>query len=110
VDEFQDTNTAQYEFLRLLANGPAGKRNLFVVGDEDQAIYKFRGASYHNVKIFLHDYPEATVVLLEQNYRSTQAILDVANSVIANNRNRTAKRLHTDNGQGLAVMVYEAYN
>ena len=110
VDEFQDTNTAQYELLRLLANEPEGQRNLFVVGDEDQSIYRFRGADYRNVRRFREDYPEATVVLLEQNYRSTQTILDIANAVIANNRNRTPKRLHTDNGKGLAVTVYEAYN
>ncbi len=110
VDEFQDTNTAQYELLKLLANEPQGKRNLFVVGDEDQSIYRFRGADYRNVLQFRQDYPEATVVLLEQNYRSTQTILDVANAVIANNRNRTPKQLHTENGQGLAVTVYEAYN
>lgn len=110
VDEFQDTNTAQYEFLRLLANKPEGKRNLFVVGDEDQSVYKFRGADYHNVQNFMHDYPDASKILLEQNYRSTQKILDVANAVISNNRNRTPKKLHTDNGEGLAVTVYEAYN
>lgn len=110
VDEFQDTNTAQYELLRLLANPPGGSRNLFVVGDEDQSIYRFRGADYRNVLRFRENYPDATVVLLEQNYRSTQTILDVANAVIANNRNRTPKRLHTDNGKGLAVSLYEAYN
>jgi len=110
VDEFQDTNTAQYEMLRLLANEPYGQRNLFVVGDEDQSIYRFRGADYRNVVRFREDYPEARVVLLEQNYRSTQAILDVANAVIANNRNRTPKRLHTENGKGTTVTVYEAYN
>jgi len=110
VDEFQDTNTAQYELIRLLANEPDGQRNLFVVGDEDQSIYKFRGADYRNVTNFRQDYPDARVILLEQNYRSTQTILDVANAVIAHNANRTPKRLHTDNGQGIAVMVYEAYN
>lgn len=110
VDEFQDTNTAQYELLRLLANEPHGKRNLFVVGDEDQSIYRFRGADYRNVLRFRENYPEATVVLLEQNYRSTQTILDVANAVISHNRNRTPKQLHTENGSGLAVSVYEAYN
>ena len=110
VDEFQDTNTAQYEWLRLLVNEPEGRRNLFVVGDEDQSIYRFRGADYRNVRRFREDYPEATVVLLEQNYRSTQTILDVANALIAHNRNRTPKRLHTDNGQGVAATVYEAYN
>ena len=110
VDEFQDTNTAQFELLRQLANAPLGQRNLFVVGDEDQSIYRFRGADYRNVVRFREDYPESTVVLLEENYRSTQAILDVANAVISNNRNRTPKRLHTSNGSGLAVSVYEAYN
>jgi DNA helicase-2/ATP-dependent DNA helicase PcrA len=110
VDEFQDTNTAQYEFLRLLASGLDGTRNIFAVGDEDQSIYKFRGASYYNVQNFVRDYPEAVTVLLEQNYRSTQTILDVANAVITHNRNRTPKQLHTDNGKGTAVSVYEAYN
>lgn len=110
VDEFQDTNAAQYEFLRLLANKPEGKRNIFVVGDEDQSVYRFRGADYKNVLNFRQDYPDATLVLLEQNYRSTQTILDVATAVINNNRNRTPKRLHTENGQGVAVTVYEAYN
>ncbi|RIK29063.1 MAG: DNA helicase UvrD, partial [Chloroflexi bacterium] len=110
VDEFQDTNAAQYELVRLLAGKPTDNRNLFVVGDPDQAIYRFRGADYRNVQNFQHDYPDATVVLLEQNYRSTQRILDVANAVIANNPHRTPKRLHTENGEGLAVSVYEAYN
>lgn len=110
VDEFQDTNTAQFEMLRALVNEPLGKRNLFVVGDEDQSIYRFRGADYRNVLRFREDYPESVVVLLEQNYRSTQAILDVANAVISNNRNRTPKKLHTENGSGLTVTVYEAYN
>ena len=110
VDEFQDTNTVQYELLRLLVNEPEGKRNLFVVGDEDQSIYRFRGADYRNVRRFREDYPQAQVILLEQNYRSTQTILDAANSLISNNRNRTPKRLRTDNGKGLTVKVYEAYN
>jgi DNA helicase-2/ATP-dependent DNA helicase PcrA len=110
VDEFQDTNTAQYELIRLLATGPMNNRNIFVVGDEDQSIYKFRGADYHNVQLFRSDFPDAKVVLLEQNYRSTQTILDVANSVIRNNRHRTPKQLRTDNGHGLPVTIYEAYN
>jgi DNA helicase-2/ATP-dependent DNA helicase PcrA len=110
VDEFQDTNTAQYEFVQMLAGPPTDNRNLFVVGDPDQAIYRFRGADYRNVKHFQHDYPDAVLVLLEQNYRSTQTILDTANAVIAHNRNRTPKRLHTENGQGMAVTVFEAYN
>jgi DNA helicase-2/ATP-dependent DNA helicase PcrA len=110
VDEFQDTNTAQYEMLRLLVNEPAHNRNLFVVGDEDQSIYRFRGADYRNVQLFRKDYPDHVEILLEQNYRSTQTILDVANALISQNRNRTPKRLHTDNGQGVPAMVYEAYN
>lgn len=110
VDEFQDTNSAQYEMLRLLAGEPGNNRNLFVVGDEDQSIYRFRGADYRNVQLFRSDYPDQVEILLEQNYRSTQTILDVANALIRQNRNRTPKRLHTDNGQGVPVMVYEAYN
>ncbi len=110
VDEFQDTNGAQYELLSQLAGKPDGKRNIFVVGDEDQAIFRFRGADYRNVLRFRKDYPDAAVVMLEQNYRSTQAILDVANAVISNNRNRSVKQLHTDNGAGMAVSVHEAYN
>ncbi len=110
VDEFQDTNTAQYEMLRLLVNEPANNRYLFVVGDEDQSIYRFRGADYRNVQLFRKDYPDHVEILLEQNYRSTQTILDVANALISQNRNRTPKRLHTDNGQGVPAIVYEAYN
>jgi len=110
VDEFQDTNTAQYELVSLLANEPEGKRNLFAVGDEDQSIYRFRGADYRNVQQFRKDYPEAKVILLEQNYRSTQSILDVANALIQNNTKRTHKQLHTENGVGKRVMMYEAYN
>lgn len=110
VDEFQDTNQAQYEMLRLLVGEPTNTRNLFVVGDEDQSIYRFRGADYRNVQRFRHDYPDHVEILLEQNYRSTQTILDVANALISRNANRTPKRLRTENGQGLPVMVYEAYN
>jgi DNA helicase-2/ATP-dependent DNA helicase PcrA len=110
VDEFQDTNSAQYEMLRLMVGEPTNQRNLFVVGDEDQSIYRFRGADYRNVQRFRSDYPDHVEILLEQNYRSTQTILDVANALIRQNRNRTPKRLHTDNGQGVPVMVYEAYN
>ena len=110
VDEFQDTNSVQFELLRLLVNEPDGRRNLFGVGDEDQSIYRFRGADYRNVARFRRDYPDARVILLEQNYRSTQTILDVANELIANNRNRTPKRLRTENGKGVEVSLYEAYN
>ncbi|MFN8440385.1 MAG: UvrD-helicase domain-containing protein [Caldilineaceae bacterium] len=110
VDEFQDTNGAQYELISRLVGKPDGKRNIFVVGDEDQAIFRFRGADYRNVLRFRQDFPDAVVIMLEENYRSTQAILDVANSVIKNNRNRAPKKLHTTNGSGLAVHLHEAYN
>ena len=90
VDEYQDTNTAQFELIRLLA---LKYQNLCVVGDDDQSIYKFRGANIYNI-------PDATVIKLEQNYRSTQNILDAANAVIANNQGRKEKRLWTDNGAG----------
>jgi DNA helicase-2/ATP-dependent DNA helicase PcrA len=107
VDEWQDTNMAQYELVKLLA----GKRaNLFVVGDEDQSIYAFRGANYRNVARFREDYPQARVILLEQNYRSTQTILDVANAVIARNVHRHPKRLYTDKGGGPQITVVEAYD
>ena len=107
VDEFQDTNTAQYEMVHLLVQG---HRNLFGVGDEDQSIFAFRGADYRNVMRFREDFPEAKVILLEQNYRSTQTILDAANAVIAKNRFRTPKKLRTDRGSGLQVVVQEAYD
>ena len=110
VDEFQDTNTAQYELASLFVGPPDGRGNLFVVGDEDQSIYRFRGADYRNVLRFRRNHPAANVVLLEQNYRSTQNILDVANAIIEKNANRTPKRLRTDKGTGLKVTLYEAYN
>ncbi len=107
VDEFQDTNTAQYELVKLLAGA---HHNIFVVGDEDQSIYAFRGADFRNVDRFRKDYPDAAVILLEQNYRSTQNILDAANAVISKNRHRTAKKLFTDRGKGPKIVVYEAYD
>ena len=82
VDEYQDTNTAQFELIRLLADG---YRNLCVVGDDDQSIYKFRGANIRNILDYEKVYPDAKVIKLEQNYRSTQNILDAANAVIRNN-------------------------
>jgi len=107
VDEWQDTNMAQYELVKLLA----GKRaNLFVVGDEDQSIYRFRGADYRNVARFREDYPHARVVMLERNYRSSQTILDIANAVIARNVHRHPKRLFTERDGGLQTVVLEAYN
>lgn len=102
VDEYQDTNKAQYRLIRLLS----GKhRNLCVVGDDDQSIYKFRGADIANILDFEKDFPNTKIIKLEQNYRSTQSILDVANSVIRNNRERKAKKLWTANKGGDQVVV-----
>ncbi len=109
VDEFQDTNTAQYELVRLLGAQPQ-RRNVFAVGDEDQSVYGWRGADYRNVRRFREDFPEARVILLEQNYRSTQTILDAANVIIAKNRHRTPKTLRTDRGRGLQIVDHEAYD
>lgn len=100
VDEYQDTNTAQFELVRLLADK---YRNLCVVGDDDQSIYKFRGANIRNILDYELHYPEARVIKLEQNYRSTQSILDAANAVIQNNVGRKEKVLWTDNGSGSRV-------
>lgn len=107
VDEFQDTNSAQYEMVCGLA---ARSRNIFCVGDEDQSIYGFRGADYRNVLRFRENFPDAKVILLEQNYRSTQSILDAANAVIARNIKRTPKHLRTDRGAGTQVILHEAYD
>jgi len=107
VDEWQDTNMAQYELVKLLAGDRA---NLFVVGDEDQSIYRFRGADYRNVARFREDYPNARLILLEHNYRSTQTILDVANAVIVRNQHRHPKRLYTEQGSGPQISVIEAYD
>jgi DNA helicase-2/ATP-dependent DNA helicase PcrA len=107
VDEFQDTNTLQYAWIRVLA-GDSGR--LFVVGDDDQAIYGWRGARVENVQHFLRDFPSATTIRLEQNYRSTGNILDAANAVIANNPSRLGKQLWTDGASGDAIALYAAYN
>jgi DNA helicase II / ATP-dependent DNA helicase PcrA len=105
VDEYQDTNHAQFRLLSVLA---ARHRNIAVVGDPDQSIYAFRGADIRNIAEFEHDFPGARVVALEQNYRSTQAILDAANAVIARNPDRRPKKLWSDLGRGLPVRVIEA--
>jgi DNA helicase-2/ATP-dependent DNA helicase PcrA len=105
VDEYQDTNHAQYMLVKLLAQR---HRNVCVVGDSDQSIYAFRGADLRNIMEFEKDYPDARIVLLEQNYRSTQTILDAANAVITNNAGRKPKRLWTDEGSGDPIVVFEA--
>jgi DNA helicase-2/ATP-dependent DNA helicase PcrA len=104
IDEYQDTNHAQYRLANLLA-GERG--NIAVVGDDDQSIYSWRGADIRNILEFERDYPEATVIRLEQNYRSTQALLDVANAVVKQNRQRKGKNLWTGRGQGTAAMAVE---
>lgn len=102
VDEYQDTNTVQFQLVSLLA----GKyKNLCVVGDDDQSIYKFRGANIRNILDFEHEFPDAKVIKLEQNYRSTGNILNAANSVIANNRGRKEKSLWTENGEGELIRL-----
>ena len=105
VDEYQDTNHAQYLLTSLLAGG---YRNICVVGDDDQSIYRFRGATIENILSFEEQYTGARVIRLEQNYRSTQSILNAANAVIAHNVGRKGKKLWTDNGAGDPVTVYEA--
>lgn len=105
VDEYQDTNYCQYMLVNLLAKS---HRNLCVVGDDDQSIYSWRGADIGNILNFEKDFPDAKVIKLEQNYRSTQTILDAANCVISNNFGRKKKRLWTDNGEGRAIVYYKA--
>jgi len=105
VDEYQDTNRAQYHFVNLLA---FKNRNICVVGDDDQSIYSWRGADIRNILEFEHDYPNAKVIKLEQNYRSTKLILGAANNVVKNNFSRKGKNLWTDNERGKKVFVFEA--
>ncbi|MCD4839149.1 DNA helicase PcrA [Neobacillus sedimentimangrovi] len=105
VDEYQDTNKAQYLLVKLLANR---FKNLCVVGDSDQSIYRWRGADITNILSFEKDYPNATVILLEQNYRSTKRILQAANKVIENNLNRKPKNLWTENPEGNKIVYYRA--
>ncbi|MCF6388300.1 DNA helicase PcrA [Mycobacterium sp. MBM] len=118
VDEYQDTNHAQYMLVRELVgvetdpDDPAGvpPSELCVVGDADQSIYAFRGATIRNIEDFERDYPDATTILLEQNYRSTQTILNAANAVISRNAGRREKRLWTDSGEGELIVGYVADN
>jgi len=105
VDEYQDTNRAQYLLVKMLGER---HKNVCVVGDSDQSIYAFRGADMRNIMSFEKDYPDARIVVLEQNYRSTQTILDAANAVIANNAGRQPKRLWTDEGAGEKIAFFEA--
>lgn len=105
VDEYQDTNHAQYQLVKLLASR---FKNICVVGDADQSIYGWRGADMQNILDFEKDYPEAKVVLLEENYRSTKKILQAANEVIKNNRNRRPKKLWTQNDDGEQIVYYRA--
>ena len=105
VDEYRDTNTAQYQWIRLLS---AKYRNICVVGDDDQSIYRFRGANIQNILDFEKDFPDATVIRLEENYRSTKKILRAANEVIRNNQSRKEKTLWTGNPEGDRIHVYEA--
>jgi DNA helicase-2/ATP-dependent DNA helicase PcrA len=107
VDEYQDTNHAQFRLTKLLASP---RNNICVVGDDDQSIYRFRGATIENILSFESQYENTTLIRLEQNYRSTQTILDVANEVISNNKNRKGKNLWTQNGVGERVVEFTAYD
>ena len=105
VDEFQDTNLVQYEIVKALA---PPQNNIYVVGDEDQSVYAFRGANHHNLQRLRSDFPGLAQFLLEQNYRSTQTILDAARAVVGHNPHRTPKALFSKNGVGDRIQVYEA--
>lgn len=107
VDEYQDTSTVQYKFVSMLADS---HKNICVVGDDDQSIYKFRGATIENILSFEDSYPDAEVIRLEQNYRSTQIILDAANNVIKNNKERKGKTLWTSNKGGEKIIQHKAMN
>src|SRR6266705_3480590 len=107
VDEYQDTNRAQYRIVQLLTEA---HRNLCVVGDPDQSVYRWRGADLRNILDFEKDFPDCLVIPLEQNYRSTKRILDIASAIIANNRVRRDKRLWTENGEGEQAKVYRAWD
>src|SRR5882762_10055909 len=105
IDEYQDTNHTQYELMRFLTET---RKNIAVVGDEDQSIYGWRGADIRNILDFERDYPNAAVIRLEQNYRSTKNILEAASAVVANNQERKGKWLWTDSGDGEKITLYEA--
>src|SRR2546421_10723640 len=107
IDEYQDTNRTQYELMRLLTRS---HKNVCVVGDEDQSIYSWRGADIRNILDFEHDYPNARIIRLEQNYRSTKRILEAAGAVVANNLERKGKTLWTDSAAGEAITVYAGYD
>ena len=107
VDEYQDTNYAQFVLTKLLSDG---YKNIMVVGDDDQSIYRFRGATIENILNFDKTYPEASVVKLEQNYRSTETILDAANAIIKNNGDRHDKKLWSNKGRGEKIVLKEAYD
>ncbi|MES2930625.1 MAG: UvrD-helicase domain-containing protein [Patescibacteria group bacterium] len=111
IDEYQDTNEVQYELMKLLVGTrPAGHENICVVGDTDQNIYSWRGANIKNMLHFEKDYPDAKIILLEQNYRSTKNIIEAANTVIKKNQYRVEKNLFTENMTGDLITVYEAYD
>lgn len=107
IDEYQDTNEVQYRIARLLSDG---HRNICVVGDIDQMIYSWRGADIENILNFENDYPDAKIVLLEQNYRSTKTILGAANNIIKKNKNRREKNMFTENVEGEKISLYSAYD
>lgn len=107
VDEFQDTNNLQYQLVKLLSNQ---NHNVFIVGDEDQSIYAFRGANIENIRKFKRDFPNPKVVLLEENYRSTNTILKAANQVIKGNKNRIEKTLYSTRGEGDAITLFKGFD
>ncbi len=107
IDEYQDTNAAQYKLVRMMTNA---SNNIAVVGDDWQSIYSWRGADFRNILNFEKDYPQATVIKLEQNYRSTKAILDAAHTIITKNKQRSDKKLWTASGEGLAVQMLQVAN
>ena len=107
IDEYQDTNQAQYRLVKLLVND---KNNIAVVGDDWQSVYSWRGADFRNILNFERDYKDTTIIKLEQNYRSTKSILDAAHSVISKNEQRSEKKLWTDEGKGLPVQILQAQN